>query len=340
MISGLTPPARHLPVVGLRDGSIGARMSTSRTRSLLPFLVFLTLGRWSFGDIGPGIKAYDPRWAPVESAFQAAKETRDFSRVRSELLKLFSSPDQEEKDLELRWISYHKEDLTLGEMDDLDLLFLRANPDQAYSVKGTIALRHLDSAPTDERRALYLTAVRNGSVKLEAIQEIPRFVALGRAAAEGLEEFKPFVEQYATEIDRAYPQQGYRRSDELLWDLKLRAGAKDRTDALRLHARRLVEMDDERFAGLMRTDRAFRAAAEALLVQGCEMRLAEPCLDLARVTMRQERLKRARSGLEPESKAEATAEGNWLVSFREMTGAARVKITREAIETERRLPER
>lgn len=301
-------------------------MRTLQAGPILVALMLLGVGGQLRGDL-LGNKGYDARCAPVERAFQAAKETRDLSKVKAELLKFFSSHSQEERELGLRWINYHRDDLTVEERDELDLLYLRANPDESRSIKGTIALRHLDQAPAEERRALYLTAVRNGSVKLEAVQEITRAVALGRAAVEGLQEFKPFIEQYAAEIDRVFPQHGYRRSNELLWYLELRSGARDSADAIGLHAQRLAEMDGERFASLMNTDRAFRASTEVALAQSCERKLSVPCQDLARVMIEQEKLKQAHPGLGTEAAADRS--GDWLENLREMTAAVRVRINRE-----------
>jgi hypothetical protein len=299
-------------------------------------LMLLGLDGQLRGDIVPGNKTYDTRWAAVEHAFQTAKDTRDFSNVKAELLKFVASRSQEEREPGLRWIDYHRDDLTVEERDELDLLYLRSNPDESRSIKGTIALRRLDHAPAEERSALYLTAVRNGSVKLEAIHEITRAAALGRAAVEGLQEFKPFIEQYAGEIDRVFPQHGYRRSDELLWYLEFRSGARDSRDALELHARRLAEMDGERFASLMNTDRAFRAATEVVLAQGCERKLSVPCQDLARVMIEQEELKQARPGLGTEAAGDRS--GEWLDNFREMTAAVRVKMNRENADEGSRRP--
>lgn len=299
-------------------------------------LMSVFAARVMLADVAVGEEKYfDSRWAEVEKTFQAAKEGRDFSRVKQELRKFFSSESQDTKALGLRWLGYHRAEITSEELDDFSKLFLDLNSRSSLSegVRVEMANRHLANAPAEERRAMYLTAVRTGSVKLEGVEKMPRFVALGRAAADGLEEFRPFVEQYREEINTAYPADPYRRSDKLIWMLKLRAGAKDRADAVRLHATRLAEIEDERLARLMDDDPAFREATMNLLQSACEKQLSEPCLNMGRIALRQGKLREQRVKADPR-KQEAIGHDStdWLEGLRGLTGPARVKVEREKVE--------
>lgn len=292
---------------------------------------------------GPAPENYfDSRWAEVEKAFQASKESREFSRAKEELRKFFSSEGQDLKDLGLRWVYFHKADLNDRELEGLEDLFIELNPANSlsYGVRSTRAWRHFDNAPMEQKAVLYRRAVSNEKAVIEGVVEMPRQAALGLAALDGLEEFRPFIEQYREEIDRAYPADPYRRSEKLLWILKLRAGARDRADAVRLHAARLVEMEDERLARLMDGDPAFREATMNVLQSACEKRLAEPCLDMGRVALRQSKLREQQVKAGPRKQVAIPENGSdWLEGLRGLTGAARVKVERERMEASTKQPQ-
>lgn len=307
-------------------------MSLLRRPRSAAFLFVFAVASVGFGSSPAFLEPPNPRWAPLEKAYADAEETRDFALLKEELRKFFTSSDRDTQALGLRWIGHRKDSLTSSEIDDLETFYIRLNPEDTISrgLRVEMAVRHLEESALEHRRATYWKAVRDGSVTLEGVEPISRTSAIARAAFEGIEDFAPLIERYAEEIDRVNPESGYRQSARLLWYVKLRAGAKDRDDALRLHAQRLAEMEDDVFHDLMEKDLAFRSSTRWALELACSgtKALSPPCFDFARIAIRQSEFRKARlrDGSEPDAQLFG---GTWLEGLESMTGAANVQLYRQ-----------
>ncbi len=218
-----------------------------------------------------GRRGPDPGWSPLSRALEITQKTRDLSPLKAELKRFFAAHDRAVKESAVLWLGEVKRELSGSQLDELEMLFVELNPadSMSYGFRVEMANRHLEEGSVEERKEIYLRAVREGSVKLEGVEELSRHVALARAASEGIEGFEPLIAQYSDEINRASPQLGYERAKELLWYLQLRAGANSRSGAVGVHARRLREMDSQRLSELMKKDPAFRKATESTLVEAC-----------------------------------------------------------------------
>lgn len=282
---------------------------------------------------------YDSRWNAAEKAFRMAGQSGDLTEVKNELGKFFASADRDDKSLGLRWIDYHKEDLSGDQRDELESLFIALNPTDTLtrSLRAEMARRHLEAAPVEVRRETYMTAIRSGTVMVESVTEIRRLTALGLAAADGLEEFRPFLEDYAADLNSAYPTMPGNNADYLKVLMDLRAGAKDRQDAVRRHAEKLAAMDAERLAALMAEDTAFRWATRNLAEDVCENQLSVACASLAQVALQQMELRRQREAAGRKQAAAVYERDNWYEALLAATATARVKHDLEAIES---LPKR
>jgi hypothetical protein len=227
-------------------------------------------------------------WLQLENAYQRGRATGDLSLLKVELERLFIKTE-DFRVLGLNWIGRHLESLSHAEQEELYGVYLRLRPDDrtAASLRNTIAANRLEDAPREERAALYRTAVRDGSARVPGGDVMVRSVALGMAAADGLEEFRPLVIQFSPEINRAHARNGYQESDYLLILLAFRAGASDRVQANRLHAGRLLELSDDRFFERMNNEPAFREATNALASLACHAWQSGECQKLATLYVRQ-----------------------------------------------------
>lgn len=267
-------------------------------------------------------------WLQLESAYQKGRSAGDLSLLKGELARLFAKSEDFRR-LGLNWIGRHMESLTHAEQEELYGLYIGLHPDDrtATSLRNTIAANRLEDAPREERATFYRIAVRDGSARVPGGDVTVRSVALGMAAADGLEEFRPLLAQFSSEIDSVHPRRGYKESDYLLVLLVFRAGASDRAHANRLHVERLLELSDKQFFERMNGEPAFREATTGLASLACRNWQTLECQKLARLYLRQKeyqaKLPRTESLTSPEE-ASRTPDGDlvWMSHLRSFSGGA------------------
>ena len=227
-------------------------------------------------------------WLGLDSAYQQGREAGDLSLLKVELGRLFASMGDTSR-LGLNWIGRHLDSFTHAEQEELYRVYIELHPSDrtTASLRDTIAANRLEDAPKEERAALYWAAVRNGKARIPGGADLVRSVALGMAAADGLEEFRAALTRFSSEINKAHPRSGYDESAYLLILLVFRAGAPDRAHANRLHAERLLELGDQQFFERMNSDTAFREATDGLASRACRNWQAPECLNRARLYARQ-----------------------------------------------------
>lgn len=275
-------------------------------------------------------------WHCLDAAFREGMATRDFSLLKNLLDRMFSSKDAAIRDLAMGWLGRHERDFTMQEQIEFDELYIGVSPDNETrrTVLNMLARRKLAILPRDERAKVYWHAVQSGSVNIGSQDPLPRLSALTAAAADGLEEFESAIKKYAAVLDKERQVDlGVNRSDELLWMLRMRAGAKDRLEAEQLHAQGLAKIGAEAFAENMTKDPAFRATTEALADSSCEkFKATNACKTLAEVYLQQEEFRMAGVAVIKERKGGAisvTEQGRseeppWLGALREATKSVRV----------------
>jgi hypothetical protein len=232
----------------------------------------------------------------LDTFLSQGKETRDFTRLTSQLRYMFESDASQVRDRGLGWLGRHRKEFSVAENNQFDALYIEIRPDDvtARSLRNVIAERNLSASPADHRATIYWQAVRTGSLDIGGADPLDRLSALTAAAADGLQEFEASISYYATELDRGRPvNPGVRRSQELLWLVKMRRGAVNRTDGQARHAEALAEMEPSKFAELMDKDGAFRETTGSLLEAACEgPTITQTCKSLGRLYLKQEELRK------------------------------------------------
>jgi hypothetical protein len=247
---------------------------------------------------------------------------------------MFASEDGTVRRTAISWIGRHDNEISAGQTIAWFEAFLAAQPDDvmARSLRNAIADRRLASLSREERARLYWMAVREGSVDIGGSDRLLRSVALGRAAVDGLEEFEPAIRAYGGQPDIGSPFPSSQRSEELIWYVRLRTGARDRRDAERLHAERLAQMDPEELADRMTKDLDFQHATMGLMTSVCEKyKIRPPCVDLARAVLLQNDLANRRGQVHRELGSveqgkQTTAWPSWLEKLHAGTEGVRTKL--------------
>ena len=148
-------------------------------------------------------------------------------------------------------------------------------------------------ASRQDRIEVCRRAIVEGQITLPRGWQIPRNVAMGFAADEGLEELKPLIVEY---YDRLAPDYKHHSPlEELLESIELRAGASDREDAIERACARLAAMSDTELKQKMEADVHLQHVADTLAQDACAVdpimsRRSPGCAVLKGVVNRQEHL--------------------------------------------------
>jgi hypothetical protein len=274
-----------------------------------------------------------PGCGVVEAEFQRAKATRDWTGVKRELAKLFSSASPDVQGAAMEWVGFHRADFTISEEADFVDLYASINPASPMAAGFRIGLanRKLGESDATLRAAVARDALEHGEVMFDGVLRLTAASALLMAAAEGRDEFLPYLDAYAGELDKNYPLPDCRLSEVLRWSFRLRAGARDARDALTVQAKNLAAMDQAAVAQLYASDCGFVRANYGVASQLCKDQLSDGCRAIAKVAEAQERLYRAHlkatgtgdtSGPPPD-------DPNWLTSLIESTATTRSTMKRE-----------
>jgi hypothetical protein len=308
-------------------------MKPNRPVLLAALLVLIVAPTTLIATDEPHQMGVPPGCSVVEGEFQRAKATRDWTGVKRELAKLFGDPNPMVQLMGISWIGFHRADFSIEEEAKFVDLYASINPASttAESLRISLANRKLAESDAALRTAVVRDALEKGEVMFDGVLRLTAASALLMAAAEGRDEFLPYLDAYAGELDKNYPLSGCRMSEWLRWSFRLRAGAKDATNALTVQAQNLAAMDQAAVAQLYANDCGFVRANYGLASQLCKDQLSDGCRAIARVAEAQERLYRAHlkasgtgvtSGPPPE-------DPNWLTSLIESTATTRSMIKRE-----------
>ena len=148
-------------------------------------------------------------------------------------------------------------------------------------------------ASRQDRVEVCRRAIVEGKITLRRGRPIPRGVAMGIAAEEGLEELKPLIEEYYDQLPPVI--RTYNPREELLESMELRAGASDLEDAIERACARLAAMSDAELKQKMDTDVHLQQIADTLAQEACAvdpigLRSSPGCAVLKGVVDRQEHL--------------------------------------------------
>jgi len=221
----------------------------------------------------------------LDQALRAWEKTGSLLPLQSELQRRFASDNEDVRETALLWLGEHRSRFSEAEEVALSSIYVEQHPDDAVSMelKSRVALLRLQSSSRQDRAAFYRRAVREGHATAADGAEMDRVAALVCAAADGIQEFEGAIQEHASEIDgRVAPSNGS-LSAEALWNVRLRAGARDRREAERTHVRNLRGMTAERFFSLMERDSSFRRATESLGNMVCHEERDEACEGLGAV---------------------------------------------------------
>lgn len=194
----------------------------------------------------------------------------------------------------------HSAQEQLGPLQTIELLrtYLAVSPGLTdYDRNGArqwLVDLHWHLTTQEERKSIYWAAVKNGKTAIWEGRHLYLWEALGMAAREGLEEFVPVAESFRGEADRLRTGSGVSLTDQWLWMVRLRTGAKDADDGIRLQVRRLAAMSDEEFSGLMDADQAFKGVVLDTSEALCKAPSSEPCRALCCLAIRQQKHERRR----------------------------------------------
>jgi hypothetical protein len=268
---------------------------------------------------------------PADAAFERAKVTGDLSEVKRELAKLYLDPSSEIQSAGLAWIGRHEKELTYEQQVELETLYLGVNPKGGFAagVRESLARERFERWPREEREKAYWEAVKNGKVVVEEYYEIPRPLALGFAAMEGMEQFKPVIESHRAEINLLFKHPGPPETDLILWELELRAGAPSREAAVGIAVGRLAAYEDSQLASLMDEDAAFRQVVADTVDAACGEETAAACVESGRIAVRQEALRRERlraRGKEPPPCYPGSGECDWVDRLLDQTRRGRERL--------------
>jgi hypothetical protein len=322
---------------------------------ILPLpLGFLLVGLASFVVAQPptppkGFLEKRAYWDKLEEVYQAGLRTHDFSALKELLEERFADPRETMRDGTLLWLGKHYNELTCDELSELFQIYWRLQPKDSRSdgLRQVLAKCRLERSSRTERASVYWKAIRDGKLDIGGPSPLTWMEALADAVGDGMDEFRPVIEQHAAELDALPGQKGVKRSEALLWSLRLRSGAEDAVDARRIAAKRISEMPVAKVAGLMRDDSAFRSVVLTLAPTVCVVGkpISEPCHDLASTYLKLEQYTQENEqGADTLRNASPEALGNrpggppdWLLTLRHVTEVAATKIRNESIE---RKPER
>ena len=148
-------------------------------------------------------------------------------------------------------------------------------------------------ASRQDRVEVCRRAIVEGKITLRRGRPIPRGVAMGIAAEEGLEELKPLIEEYYDQLPPVI--RTYSPREELLESMELRAGASDLEGAIERACERLAAMSDAELKQKMDTDVHLQQIADTLAQEACAvdpigLRSSPGCAVLKGVVDRQEHL--------------------------------------------------
>ena len=212
---------------------------------------------------------YRTTWCPEVEAIRKAGavqgEVEQTLALREALEGALFSPREDARREAIEFLSLFRRQMNLAALADL----LRSY-DQRYakSIGGVlVAWSEIDHLPGPERAALYEEAIERGFVSRPGIGGLHRSSAMGLAATEGIKKLRPLIERFYADLSqqekRSYPQ------EELLATLTLRAGGKDRDDAVRLAAERVAALRPEELALQMNGTEAFRKAVIEVAEEAC-----------------------------------------------------------------------
>lgn len=202
----------------------------------------------------------DPALAGVVSAFDAEKDSRQWSRTKAELVRLLESNSPQLKNLASWWVGAQP-GLSYEERIAFWMGIRQVVP-QEEGVTGAareISRLRLKKLQRRERLEIYRAAMEKGSVALWEGAKLDRREAAGLAAFDGIDELRDEVARYVVDTPT---MKGLRAS--ALVALELRKGAENRDDAIALHLRRLEEMRPEEIARRTKGEEGFALANEAL----------------------------------------------------------------------------
>jgi hypothetical protein len=280
-------------------------------------------------------------WDKLEDAYKAGRPTRDFSALKEVLEERFADRRETIRDGTLRWLGKHYNDLTVDELSEFFQIYWRLQPDDSRSdgLRHVLAECRLAHSSRAERASVYWQALRDRKVDIGGPQPLTWMEALGKAAGEGMDEFRAAIEQHAAEVDALPGQKGTKWSDSLLWELTLRSGAQDEIDAHKLAAQRILGMPTTKVAGLMEDDPAFRGVVENLARVVCEegRPISEPCRNLASTYLRLEQYSEQKQGEAQAMQSSApkaldkhqSGSSDWLAALRRATEVAATEIRSE-----------
>jgi hypothetical protein len=280
-------------------------------------------------------------WDKLEEVYQAGLRTRDFSALKELLEERFADPRETMRDGTLLWLGKHYNELTCDELSELFQIYWRLQPKDSRSdgLRQVLAKCRLERSSRAERASVYWKAIRDGKVDIGGPSPLTWMEALADAVGDGMDEFRPVIEQHAAELNALPERKGVKRSEALLWGLRLRSGAEDAVDARRIAAKRISEMPVAKAAGLMRDDLSFRFEVENLANTVCEVSrpISEPCHDLASTYLKLEQYTQENEqGADTLRNASPEALGNrpggppdWLITLRRSTEVATTAIRSE-----------